>query len=197
MFSLPIRNPYPSLALAGLVEGPLTGIACGVGWSLGWIDPLVAFALIWVGALFQDLVFFGLGRFAARAPKVRAFITRKRLLREGLAPLASSWRREMFVTVLLTKLSYGVYAPVVVTGGLAGAPFRRFIVYSCAIEAPLDVIWLGLGFGLQRLYGAAGAHASQIITAMGLVALALLVFLFRHARRQLDQRCARETLLAP
>ena len=191
MLSFPLRNSYPAIALGGLIEGPLTGIACGVGWALGWVDPRIAFVLIWAGALAQDLTLYGLGRLAARSPRVRGFIRRRKLLRDSLAPLAEAWRHEMLPTLLLTKLSYGVYAPVVILAGLARASWWQFLALSSAIEAPLDCAWLGLGFGLQRVYGAGGAYGPQIVTVAGLVALGLLVLLFRRSRRRLDARSAR------
>ena len=190
MLQFLLHHPYPVVGLVALIEGPLVAMASGVGFALGYINPVIVFALVWFGALVQDLVFYGVGRLAERSPRVRWFAQRTKLAQETLVPLEVSWRREMLLTLLFAKLSYGLYPPLVVAAGMAKAPFWRFLALSMGIEAPLDWIWIGIGYAMARSYGASGRLAPYVTTALGLAAVFGLYRLIRHARRSLSARQA-------
>jgi membrane protein DedA with SNARE-associated domain len=88
----------------------------------------------------------------------------------------------MFATLATSKLAYGLYAPIIVTAGMARAPYWRFLAESLLLSAVVLGAWLLLGVGIGRAYGAMGAQASWLMTAIGLVGLAAFVLVARHAR---------------
>jgi membrane protein DedA with SNARE-associated domain len=107
-------------------------------------------------------------------------------VRKTLGPLEIAWRREMFATLVASKFAYGLYAPILVSAGMAKAPFWRFLGESMALSAVVLAGWLGLGFGLASSYGALGAAANWVMLGLGVVAVATLFLLARYARRRLN-----------
>lgn len=184
-----LRNAYAVMIPLSLIEGPMVAIGSGIGAALGYVDPFLAFAIILAGSMFQDFAYYGLGRWAASVEKVRRFATRTRLIRDSFLPIEQSWRKNMFLTLLISKLAYGLYAPFIVTAGLAAVPFVGFLAWSVAISAIFLGAWLALGYGLARFYGylhATGALAPYVVGAAGVFGLVLAFFVMRHARRRLD-----------
>lgn len=191
MLSELLHDPYPVIAFFSLIEGPMIAIAAGVGYAVIRINPLISFAIILGGAFVQDVVYYWLGGWAARVEKIRAFATKTKLLRENLLTLEVSWRKSMFLTLLLSKFAYGLYAPFVVSAGVSKAPFLKFLAISMALSAPVIAMWMGIGYGFARLYGASGHWADFVVTGVGVAGLVVLFFVMRHARRRLDPKQAR------
>jgi membrane protein DedA with SNARE-associated domain len=146
--------------------------------------------IIGFGALFQDTAYYWLGRWAQSKPRVRAFAKRARLMRDTVEPLKEAWRSSMLATLAASKLAYGLYGPILVTAGMAAAPFGRFLVLSLMLSAVVLGAWFGVGVGLERLYGAMGhqSYASYVMMGIGVLGLLGVFLVARHARRRLEQR---------
>lgn len=183
-----LRYAYEAMIPLSLIEGPVVALAAGAGVATGKIDPAYAALILAFGAFFQDTVYYWVGRWAESKPKVRAFAKRTRLLRDTVQPLKEAWRTHMFITLASSKFAYGLYGPILVTAGMAVAPFGRFLLMSLALSAVVLGAWFGAGIGLERLYGALGAVSSYAIPAIGVVGLIALYFIGRYARRRLEQR---------
>jgi membrane protein DedA with SNARE-associated domain len=180
--------PYIIMALLSLVEGPIVALGAGAGLATGQINPLFAGLILAFGAVFQDTVYYWLGRWAASSPKVRALATRIRLLRNTLQPLEAAWRNALFATLLGSKFAYGLYAPLLVTAGMARAPFGRFLALSLAVSAVMLGAWFAAGYGLVRAYGSlAEAHyASFVMSGAGVLGLAAMFVIARHVSKRLN-----------
>ena len=117
---------YIIMVPLSLVEGPVVALGAGAGMATGQLNPVFTGLILAFGALFQDTVYYWLGRWAAASPRVKALATRVRLFRNTLQPLEAAWRNALFATLLGSKFAYGLYAPMLVTAGMARAPFGRF-----------------------------------------------------------------------
>lgn len=180
---------YVSVMLPlSLVEGPIVALAAGAGAATHQINPLIAGLVLAFGAVFQDTVYYWLGRWAAASPRVRAFATRTRLVRDALQPLEAAWRNALFATLVSSKFAYGLYAPMLVTAGMARAPFARFLALSLAVSAMLLGAWFAAGYGLARAYGALGEehYAPYVVIGAGVLGLLGLFVIARHVRKRLN-----------
>jgi membrane protein DedA with SNARE-associated domain len=177
MLSLLLTYLYPLMIPLALIEGPIVSVGAGAGVALGKVNPLYAALIIAFGAFFQDTVYYWLGRLAGRT----------RLLRETVPPLEEAWKENMVGTLAASKFAYGLYAPILVTAGMAGTPFRPFLAASLAMSAVILSAWFALGFGLERLYGGLGHGwiATAIEVGLGVAGLIALLIIGRHARKRL------------
>jgi membrane protein DedA with SNARE-associated domain len=179
---------YVIMVPLSLVEGPIVALGAGAGMATGRINPLFAGPVLAFGAIFQDAMYYWLGRWAAASPKVRAFASRTRLLRNALQPLEAAWRNALFATLVGSKFAYGLYAPMLVTAGMARAPFGRFLALSLAVSAVLLGSWFAAGYGLVRVYGALGEarYASSVVIGAAALGLVGLFFIARYVRKRLN-----------
>lgn len=188
MLQVLIAHAYAWMIPLSLIEGPIVALAGGVGAATGRINPYLTFLIVMAGGLFQDVVYYGLGRRAMRSERVRALLKRTRLLRDGLEPLKTAWRDEMFATLAASKFAYGLYAPLIVSAGVAEAPFGRFLWRSTLLSAVVLAGWLLFGFALARAYGVLGSAANWITAGLAAVSMIGLVFVGRVARRRVASR---------
>jgi len=186
MLQLLLQYAYPLMIPLSLIEGPLVALAGGAGAASGRINPFVVWAIVMGGGLFQDVVYYWLGRWAIGSHKVRRFAERVGWVRRTLGPLEAAWNQRMFATLVASKFAYGLYAPILVSAGMAKAPFWRFLGESLALSAVVLAGWLALGYGLGSSYGALGADANWAMAVLGVAAIAALVLLARYARGRLN-----------
>jgi membrane protein DedA with SNARE-associated domain len=184
-FDVLLHNPYWVIVPLSIVEGPIAAIGSGAGWALGYVNPVLAFAALMAGSVIQDLIYFGLGRWAASSARVRGLMERTKLLRDTMKPIAASWRHDMLGTLLTLKFAYGLYAPFLVTAGVVKAPFWRLLGISTACSAAALILWLAIGYGLARFYGVAGPYAPYAVGVLGVLGVAALVLVMRRAKRRL------------
>jgi membrane protein DedA with SNARE-associated domain len=185
MLHLLLQYAYPLMIPLSLIEGPLVALAGGAGAASGRINPFFVYAIVMGGGLFQDVTYYWLGRRAIGSQKVRRLAERVGMMKTALCPLEIAWRREMFATLVASKFAYGLYAPILVSAGMAKAPFWRFLGESMALSAVVLAGWLGLGYGLGSSYGALGTAANWIMLGLGVVAIVALFLVARYARRRL------------
>lgn len=186
MLHLLLQYAYPLMIPLSLVEGPIVAMAGGAGAAVGRIDPLVAYAIVMGGGLFQDVAFYGLGRWARRSERARSWIDRICALRRVVDPLRAAWRERMFLTLLASKFAYGLYFPIMVSAGLLQAPFRRYLAESILMSAVILAGWEAVGLLLVRAYGKLGAAANWVTFGLGLTGIVGLWLIGRWARRRLD-----------
>ena len=186
MLHLLLQYAYPLMIPLSLIEGPLVALAGGAGAASGRINPYLVYAIVMGGGLFQDVVYYWLGRWAIGSRSVRRFAECVGWVRQTLDPLSASWNQRMFATLVASKFAYGLYAPILVSAGMAKAPFWRFLGESMALSAVVLAAWLGLGYGLGSSYGALGAAANWVMLGFGMVAIVALVLLARYARKRLN-----------
>jgi len=188
MLHLLLQYAYPLMIPLSLIEGPLVALAGGAGAASGRINPYLVYAIVMGGGLFQDVVYYWLGRWAIGSRSVRRFAECVGWVRQTLDPLSASWNQRMFATLVASKFAYGLYAPILVSAGMAKAPFWRFLGESMVLSAVVLAGWLGFGYGLASSYGALGAAANWVMGGLGVVAIVALVLLARYARKCLKVR---------
>lgn len=182
-----LTHAYQAMIPLALFEGPIVAVASGAGVATGKINPVYAALIIAFGALFQDTLYYWIGRWTESKPGVRAFAKRARLLRDTVQPLKDAWHHDFFLTVVTSKFAYGLYAPILVTAGMAGLPFGRFLMLSLAVSAVVLGAWFGAGFGLERLNDSLGdmKFTPYITAGLGLIGLIALGYVGIRARKRL------------
>ncbi len=189
-----LHYPYALLIPLAIFEGPLLSVACGVGVALGYLNPLIVFAILIGGDILPDLVYWLCGRWGARIAWVRRVATHVTLLREHLPPLEELWRTKLYTTMLTVKLAWGISAPFIVSAGMAHVPLRRFVAASLGVAVPYLGLLMGLGYGVTLAYGALGfsrLNAQVLVSVIGLVFFCALLYFVRRARHELDPRATR------
>ncbi|HKI73364.1 MAG TPA: hypothetical protein VJ998_01885, partial [Pseudomonadales bacterium] len=122
VIALIIHYKYLILFPLATLEGPVVSLVAGLLSSLGYLEFLPAFAIILIGDLIPDVAYYFLGRHArnsaseGRFGRHLAFLARHGKLLEGL------WLEHGRKTMLLSKLAYGISAPLLMSAGMTNMP---------------------------------------------------------------------------
>ncbi len=124
-------------------------ILAGVLSAQGRMEPELAFAACWFGALLGDSVMYALGYhfghgLLAKHPKLGKFLGAEReeyfeqaILRHG------------FKVMLLARFMVGIRGPVYLSAGVVRIPFRKFLLWDFACAT----LVVGTFFSLSYFYG--------------------------------------------
>jgi len=152
-----------------IIEGPIITILAGYASRLGVFPIPVAFAIVVLGDLIGDTLFYLLGRRGLRR------IPANWLSRLGLAPDRVTSLSEHFAekggrTLILAKISHSAGAAVMVAAGLARMPYWTYLWFNVLGTLPKSAVFLALGYVL----GEAATRLGPSITIGSLIMLGLM-----------------------
>ncbi len=175
------------------LEGPLVAFVVGALAARDLFDLEAAFALLMLGDIVPDLACFLIGQRAARSGSFGRWLKRGRIGRS--TRLADAlWRGHGLKTMVISKLSYGLSIPFLISAGLTGLPLWRFACYAIPITVLQYAAFLTLGFYLGSRFTAVAsiAHYAQIIAAAVVVLAILHVLGGSWLNRRLTSASGRE-----
>lgn len=136
---------YPAVFLGSVLEGETVLLLAGYAAHRGYLNPVVVFAVAWLGALLGDQFFFWLGRRHGQA------LLRKR------ATLAARVERSLGLIdrhpvkiILSMRFLWGLRIALPIAVGMSGIHWRRFFWLNAASAVP----WAMLVGGAGYLFGA-------------------------------------------
>lgn len=173
VIALIIQYKYLILFPLATIEGPIVCLVAGLLSSLGYLEFAAAFVIVLAGDLIPDIAYFYVGRHAGnraaegRLGKHLAFLARHARFLEGL------WRDHGRKTMLLSKLAYGLSAPLLMSAGMTRMPLRRYIAYVMPVAIAKCAAIMALGYFLVQSY----INATQYLRNAGILFAVLLVLL--------------------
>lgn len=164
---------YAVLFPLAAIEGPILGFITGSLVSLGYFSIVPLIATLVLADLIPDIAYYFLGRWGKDKGFVRKMKQKVRLTPERFSMLERLWHTHTVKAMLITKFSYGLSTPLLVTAGLVHLPFHKFWKLS-ALLALLQysaLVTLGYFFG-----GYFATVQSTIVRVQMIVAAAVIVF---------------------
>jgi membrane protein DedA with SNARE-associated domain len=172
-----------------VVEGPIITVLAGLLSSLGLLNIFIAYAVVVVGDLVGDGIFYAFGSHGGQKFIGRwghfFFITAERV-----QCLEKHFAEHSGKTLIIGKLSHTVGAVVLVAAGVARMPFWKFIWYNLIATLPKSLVLLLIGFYFGEFYTRINTYLDY--TAIGTVALAVIFtatyFMMKRASRKYEDR---------
>ncbi|MBM6402968.1 VTT domain-containing protein [Phycicoccus sp. CSK15P-2] len=135
---------YLVIATLMLLEGPATTLAAGSMVGAGQLALLPVWLLAVGADVVADSVLFGVGRWG-RHPRVRRILARLGLGAERLDRLQHGIGRHLPRVMIGAKLVDVSAVPAFLAAGLAGVPYRRFVVWTALTSAVRAAVLVALG----------------------------------------------------
>jgi len=166
---------YFLLFPAAVFEGPIVTILAGFLASQNILSFLGAFAVLAIGDLVGDSLYYAIGRwgrnqFIERWGKYIG-VTPSRLIR-----VEEHFKRHSGKTLLLGKLTQGIGGLILVAAGAADMPYGKFLWFNTLGTIPKTLTLLVIGFFFGQAYVELNRYLDY--TTWGMVILALLLVLF-------------------
>ena len=190
VIALIIQYKYLILLPLATIEGPVVSLVAGLLCSLGYLAFVPAFAIILIGDLVPDIGYYYLGRHARNGRMSNRLGKHFAFLSHHLAFLERLWLEHGRKTMLVSKLAYGLSAPLLMSAGLTNMPMRRYVTYVFPVALAKCGAIMTLGYFLARSY----LHVAQYLRNAGLM-FALLAALIIVGYILITLR-ARRTILA-
>lgn len=190
VIALIIQYKYLILLPLATIEGPIVSLVAGLMCSLGYLAVAPAFAIIMVGDLIPDVGYYYLGRHARNGGMSNRFGKHFSFFSHHLGFIERLWLEHGRKTMLVSKLAYGLSAPLLMSAGLTNMPLRRYLAYVFPVAVAKCGAIMALGYFLAKSY----LHVAQYLRNAGLM-FALLAALIIAGYILITLR-ARRTILA-
>ena len=179
---------YAVLFPLALFEGPLVSLAVGFMVSLGYFNFLLAYAILLLGDLIPDTLYYAIGRFGNKRELIERHGRSMPLLSRHFPLLEKLWHEHGRKTMFLSKLAYGLSTPLLISAGLVNLSFKKFFSYAFPITLFQYAIIMAIGYFLGYSYERAVNYITDVGLLLAVVILlgAGYVFVRRYARRQIE-----------
>ncbi len=167
-----------------IVEGPIITVIAGFLSSLGYLNLFMAYAVVVIGDLIGDSIYYSVGRwgrnFILRRWGRYVGITMKRIMR-----LQEYFAKHKGKTLVVGKISHAFGAPILVAAGVANVPYWEFAGINCLATLPKSLALLLIGFYFGKAYAKINAYFDY--AEIGLVALAALLFILYFITKRITK----------
>lgn len=164
-------------------------IAAGV-LSRATLNPWLALASCFVGALLGDMVMYGIGRKFGRRLLQGHGLVGKLLSPERESEIEEQFRRHGLKVLFVARFLVGVRSPIYLTAGILKVPFRRFVVADAVCAAIVIPIFFGLSYAFSdhiNTFWQWLRNAELAVTITLGVGAVIGYLVFRRFRRRLEQ----------
>jgi membrane-associated protein len=170
-----------------VVEGPIITVIAGFLSSLGLFNIFIAYAVVVVGDIVGDIIYYALGyyggqRFVKRWGRFLG-ITLERVER-----LEKHFEKHSGKTLIIGKLSHGIGGVVLVAAGIAKMPLRKLVLYDFIPTLPKSLILLLIGYYSGESYIKISLYLDY--AAIGTVVAAVIFIVIYFMMRRLSKKYA-------
>lgn len=170
-----------------VVEGPIITVIAGFLSSLGLFNIFIAYAIVVVGDIVGDIIYYALGYYG-RQRFVKRWGRFLGITLERVEWLEKHFEKHTGKTLIIGKLSQGIGAVVLVAAGIARVPFRKFVWYNFISTLPKSLILLLIGYYSGESYVKISSYLDY--AAIGTVVAAVIFIVIYFMMRRWSKKYA-------
>ena len=185
IITLLIAYKYFFLFPLVVAEGPIVTVVAGFLSSLGYLDIFIAYALVVVGDVAGDCLYYAFGYYGGQK-----FVGRWGhffgITWERVEKLEEHFKNHSGKTLIIGKFTHAIGAVVLVAAGMAKMPFWRFVLYNFIPTLPKSLILLLVGFYFGEAYNKINTYLDY--TAIGTIGLAVIFIIIYFAVKKAGKK---------
>lgn len=181
--ALVLQYRYVIFVPLAIAEGTTVSFFAGVLSAIGVLDPFYAFIILVVGDIIPDTLWYQLGRHAHRRDLVTRFGHHIGMTPARLEFLLGLWRRRPVSTLILSKLAYGMGAPMLMSAGYARMPLGVYYGVAIAESCIKYSLLMLLGMSLYNSYESVLPYIHNAELAFTAAIILLLLVTWTASRR--------------
>ena len=173
------------------IEGPIVSLVVGFLIYLGYLKFLPAYAILLLGDLIPDTIYYYIGRFGSERKMMEKYGSRLNLIEK-------LWLEHGKKTMFLSKLAYGLSIPFLLSAGLVKMPFKKFISYAFPVTLFQYGVIMAIGYFLGHSYQLAERYVQYAYVIVAVVLILFIVgyvFIVKYARKQIEKMEQEEQLM--
>ncbi|MDO8557506.1 MAG: DedA family protein [Candidatus Jorgensenbacteria bacterium] len=170
-----------------VVEGPIVTVIAGLVVATGFMNLFIAYAVIVIGDLAGDAIYYAIGRYG-REKFLNRWGKYIGLKPDVIARIETHFEKHGGKTLLFGKLAHGIGAIFLVAAGLVRMPFLKFLGANMVATLLKSLALLLVGF----YFGEAVRKANSILEFIGALSIsigiiAILAFLHYYKKKKSDR----------
>ncbi len=170
-------------------EGPAVSLIVGFLIRLGYISLIPSFAILIMGDLIPDSIYYAIGRFGNKSNIVQKYSGENGKLTKNFQLAEKLWKHHGKKTMFLSKLAYGLSTIFLISAGMVKMPFRKFVTYAIPVTIFQYGIILTAGYFLGHSYESALKYVNYggyVIAAIVVAIIVGYIFALRTARNKIE-----------
>ena len=170
---------YLVLFPLAVLEGPVITVVAGFLVTMGVLDALAVYAIVVLGDIVGDSVWYALGRFG----RGRLLLCLERLFRitpDKIERAKRAIEKHSLRTMAVAKLSHGVGFAALIAAGMIGMSIPRFVAACLIVALGQAVLFLTLGVWFGRAYETIGSYTNYFAAGTVVVGICGLAFMTWH-----------------
>ncbi len=174
-----------------VIEGPIVSLVVGFLIYLGYLKFLPAYAILLLGDLIPDTVYYYIGRFGSKRKIMEKYGSRLNLIEK-------LWREHGRKTMFLSKLAYSLSIPFLISAGLVKMPYKKFISYAISVTLFQYGIIMAIGYFFGHSYQIAERYiqyAYVIAAAILILFIVSYILITKYARKRIKEMEQKEQLM--
>lgn len=153
-------------------EGPIIIIISGFLVSLGYLNGVIAYAVVIVADMIGDTMYYSIGRFWGKSKWIKKIGKYIGYDESSEKYIEAHFKKHKIKTFLIGKISHGLGGTIQVASGIAKVPYSEFFWLSLLGTAPKALGLLILGYYMGSYYERINGYLHNI----ALVSISILVF---------------------
>jgi membrane protein DedA with SNARE-associated domain len=170
-----------------VVEGPIITVIAGFLSSLGVFNIFIAYAMVVVGDIAGDVMYYALGYYG-RQRFIKRWGRFLGITLERVEQLDKHFEKHTGKTLVIGKLSHGVGGVVLVAAGIARIPLRKFVWYNFITTLPKSLILLLIGYYSGESYVKISSYLDY--AAIGTVVATVIFIVIYFVMRKVSKKYA-------
>lgn len=167
------------------LEGPILGFITGSLIPLGYFSPLPLLLLLVAADVIPDCIYWAVGRWGKKKGLVESIGKKVGLTPERFGVLERLWHGHPVKAMAITKFSYGISTPLLITAGLVHLPLGKFVGLSALLALLQYSVLVALGYFFGNYFATvqSGLVRAQIVVAAAVAVFVLYYFFSKSVRR--------------
>jgi len=174
VISLMLSYRYFILLPLAVIEGPLLMMACGLLVRLGYLNFIPAYALIVIGDLFGDILWY-LAGYKFGMPFVRKFGKFFNITEQDVEKVENIFHRHDSAILLLSKMTMGLGFALVtlISAGLVKIPLKKFVFWNALGGLLWTACLMAIGIYLGNFY----LTVNSVLGKIGVLSSIVVIFI--------------------
>jgi len=157
-----------------IFEGPMITVISGFLASIGVVNAVFTYALLVVGDMVGDSLYYAAGRYWFNANFVKKIARFFGYSENVEKMLEEHFHKHTGKSLLFGKLSYGLGAVVQITAGVARVNFSEFLFFQMLGTLPKTLILFLIGYYAGNSYVKINTYLSSLALITPIIAVCLI-----------------------
>lgn len=164
---------YFALFPLAVLEGPIVTLIGGFLVRLGILNPLIVYAIVVLGDIIGDALYYVIGRFG-RHTFLNWIGRHIGVTHEKLESVRTHFASHGYKTITAAKLIQGLGPVGLIAAGGAHVPYLRYMLMCLSVSLVQSALFLAIGFLFGHAYALLN-HYLGIFTSLSCIGAVLLI----------------------